>query len=212
MSAQNRSIFRHLIAAIADAGYFVRMNRIGCYRFIKTAIALPLVALLAGACAVSADQSGVEFADETQALVAATSALFDAIESAPSGDFPQIRIEGLAVPASASLDEGVMQAFPSVNGPVQHLTGYRVNWYPVDRLLGAVDFMGTYNRNRGLVCGYVTWDLSDPKTPQIDRLVANYVDLNLLAKRHPGATHAALLDANCAYGEIEPNFTVFDPA
>ncbi|MBT8459942.1 MAG: hypothetical protein KJN60_09760 [Boseongicola sp.] len=145
-------------------------------------------------------------------MVAATTALFESVEAAPGSNGIELRVDGVAIPARVTPGADVSAAFPTKYGPVAHLTGYRVNWYPVDRLLGAVDFMGTYDRNRGLVCGYVTWDLSDSDEPVIDQLVANYVDLDLLSKRHPGATHAALLDANCAYGEIEPNFTVFDPA
>ncbi len=184
--------------------------------FCKTAIALPLVILVTGTLGACAAQDDVEvsgeFPEQTQALVTATSALFETVESAPAPNGTRIRIKGLAIPASQTPGDAILQAFPSEHGPVRHLTGYRVNWYPVDRLLGAVDFMGTYDRNRGLVCGYVTWDLSDPDAPQIDQLVANYVDLELLTRGHPDAAHAALLDANCAYGEIEPNFTVFDPA
>jgi len=179
---------------------------------LKRLFVLPLVTLLAGAVSACAGQEDVEFADETDAIVAATTALFESVEAASPSDGIELRLNGIAIPASAAAGPDVSAAFPAEYGPVTHLTGYRINWYPVDRLLGAVDFMGTYDRNRGLVCGYVTWDLSDPDDPQVDQLIANYVDLKLLAKRHPGATHAALLDANCAYGEIEPNFTVFDPA
>ena len=179
---------------------------------LKRLFVLPLVALVAGAVTACAGQNDAEFAEETDALVAATTALFESVESVPASGGIELRLDGIAIPASATPNVDVSEAFPIKYGPVAHLTGYRINFYPVDRLLGAVDFMGTYDRNRGLVCGYVTWDLSDPDYPQIDQLVANYVDLTLLAKRHPGAAHAALLDANCAYGEIEPNFTVFDPA
>jgi hypothetical protein len=179
---------------------------------LRRLFVLPLVVLVAGAVSACAGQDDMEFAEETDALVAATSALFESVESAPRSDGIELRLDGVAIPASVTASPDISEAFPAKHGPVAHLTAYRINWYPVDRLLGAVDFMGTYDRNRGLVCGYVTWDLSDPEDPQIDQLVANYVDLGLLAKRHPGATHAALLDANCAYGEIEPNFTVFDPA
>lgn len=178
----------------------------------KRLFALPLVALVAGTVSACAGQNDVEFADETDVLVAATTALFESVEATPASGGIELRLDGVAIPASATPGPDISEAFPAEFGPVAHLTAYRINWYPVDRLLGAVDFMGTYDRNRGLVCGYVTWDLSNPDDPQIDQLVANYVDLKLLAQRHPGATHAALLDANCAYGEIEPNFTVFDPA
>ena len=73
-------------------------------------------------------------------------------------------------------------------------------------MLGVVDFMGTYDGNRNLVCGFVTWDMTDPDAPKLEHLSATYVDLGLLAVRHPGATHEALLNTNCAYGEIAPNF------
>ena len=117
----------------------------------------------------------------------------------------------LAIPASFETDIQMSNVFPLNRGPVQHLTGYRINWYPVDRLLGAVDFMGTYDGNRNLVCGYVTWDLTDPKTPTLDHVVATYVDLAVLTDATPAEAQMALLDANCAYGEIDPNFTVFQP-
>jgi|GEM_PF-1934407 len=188
------------------------MTSLAFHRLIRRAVALPLAALVAGTVGACAAQDDVEFPVQTEALVAATTELFETVESAPSTNGTQIRIDGIAIPASATVGPSITHAFPSENGPVAHLTGYRINWYPVDRLLGAVDFMGTYDRNRGLVCGYVTWDLTDPEAPQINQLVANYVDLKLLAQGDSGAAHAVLLDANCAYGEIEPNFTVFDPA
>ncbi len=168
-----------------------------------------------GAIATSAVSApGEEFPEETAALVAATVALFEAIEF--EGDtkprIPEIRIEGLAIPAKLPTNAGWTRAFPDDKGPVQHLTGYRINWYPVDRFLGAVDFMGTYDGNRNLVCGYIIWDVSDPDAPELDRVIANYVDLDRLDAATPAEAHRVLLDANCAFGEIEPNFTVFDRA
>lgn len=209
---KNTSICRHLLAAIPPEPYLCGMTSFAFHLVLKRHVVFPLVALVAGAVSASAGQDGIEFSSETDALVAATTALFERVEAAPVSDGIELRLSGVAIPASATPGPDVSEAFPAEYGPVAHLTGYRINWYPVDRLLGAVDFMGTYDRNRGLVCGYVTWDLTDPATPRIDQLVANYVDIGSLAKRSPGATHAALLDANCAYGEIDPNFTVFDPA
>ena len=155
-----------------------------------------------------------EFPEETAALVAATMALFDSIETESDAKprLPEIRIEGLAIPATLPANAALTQAFPDEKGPVQHLTGYRINWYPVDRFLGAVDFMGTYDGNRNLVCGYIMWDVSDPDAPELDRVIANYVDLDRLDATTPAEAHRVLLDANCAFGEIEPNFTVFDRA
>ena len=169
---------------------------------------------LSGASAISATgaEQPLEFPQETAALVAATTALFDAVENTESETVPRIRIDGLAIPASVALDDAATGLFPLDHGPVRHLTGYRVNWYPVDRLLGAVDFMGTYDRNRGLVCGYVTWDVTDTEAPEVAQLVANYLDLGDLDGKSAEATQAALLDANCAYGDIDLNFTVFESA
>lgn len=152
----------------------------------------------------------VEFPLETAAIVAATSSYFDSIEAveAPAPDLPVFRIGALAMPASASLDA------PAPFGPdrpVRHLTGYRISWYPVDRFLGSVDFMGTWNENRDLVCGYLTWDLTDPDAPELVHVSAVYVDLGELSGMEPSEAHQVLLDANCAYAEIDLNFTVFEP-
>ena len=157
-----------------------------------------------------------EFPVEAASLIAATTALFDTVEAGlaaqeQSNKTLRIRILGDATPTSASAGAMEFDAFPAERGPVNHLTGYRITWYPVDRLLGVVDFMGTYDGNRNLVCGFVTWDMTDPDVPKLEHLAANYVDLGLLATRHPGATHEALLNSNCAYGEIEPNFRVLIP-
>ncbi len=191
------------------------MSKIGKW-FNSVALAIALAGISAtGASAANAQAApGEEFPEETAALVAATVALFEAIEA--EGDaaprIPEIRIEGLAIPAKLPINAAWTRAFPANKGPVQHLTGYRINWYPVDRFLGAVDFMGTYDGNRNLVCGYVIWDVSDPDAPALDRVIANYLDLDRLDAAAPADAHRALLDANCAFGEIEPNFTVFDRA
>ena len=95
-------------------------------------------------------------------------------------------------------------------GPVQHLTGYRISWYPVDRLLGTVDFMGTWRGNRNLVCGYLTWDLSDPKKPELQEVTANFVDLDALTSESDVQIHRTLMEANCAFGAIDPNYAYFD--
>ena len=191
------------------------MSKFGKW-FNSVALAIALAGISAtGASAANAQAApGEEFPEETAALVAATVALFEAIEA--EGDaaprIPEIRIEGLAIPAKLPTNAAWTRAFPDDKGPVQHLTGYRINWYPVDRFLGAVDFMGTYDGNRNLVCGYVIWDVSDPDAPALDRVIANYLDLDRLDAAAPADAHRALLDANCAFGEIEPNFTVFDRA
>ena len=69
--------------------------------------------------------------------------------------------------------------------------------------------MGTWDGNRNLVCGYLTWDLSDPATPVLETVAANYLDLGELVGASPAEVHEALLEANCAYGAIEAELSVF---
>ena len=166
--------------------------------------------ILAGVFASSAaaevqDAVELEFPEETAALVAATAALFDTAEAGGKDVAPQSSDRFLAIPATFTSATSGMKALTE-RGPVRHLTGYRINWYPVDRFLGAVDFMGTWNGNRDLVCGYVVWDLTDPMSPTLESVVANYVDVATLDDAAAHEAHMALLDANCAYGEIAPNF------
>lgn len=152
-----------------------------------------------------------EFPAETAAIVAATSALFDAVEDRPRPDSKRQVITGPIVATPASIRTAAGQAgVLTANGPVDHLTGYRITWYPVDRFLGTVDFMGTWNGNRNLVCGFVTWDLSDPDAPVLEDVSATFVDVPVLARQDDEEIHAALLDANCAYGAVEANYAFFD--
>lgn len=154
-----------------------------------------------------------EFPTETAALVAATTALFDAVEAKanPAPAIPRITLVPRPTPASLDLEDDKTSVLTE-NGPVKHLTGYRITWYPVDRFLGTVDFMGTWEGNRNLVCGYVMWDLSNPSSPVLDEVYATYLDVSELALQSDVDVHAALLDANCAFGAIDANYTVFDPA
>jgi len=178
------------------------------------------VAALAGAFAVpvwaqtnvSVDAT-VEFPKETAVIVAATTELFLSVEAdgqteprkTPVIQLPQFEIK-------ARFEGGAKASPLTEKGPVHHLTGYRISWYPVDRFLGSVDFMGTWDGNKNLVCGFVTWDLSDPDNPVLDTVSANYLELQSLSDDTPAQIHEALLEANCAYGAIEANYTLFDPA
>ena len=181
----------------------------------RTAVAVIAFAL-SGASAVSGapvtPPQDVEFPAETSAIIAATTAYFDAVEGQNDEAVPRMTIEGaIARPVNFETSDEMRLALQSDYGPVQHLTGYRINWYPTDRFLGAVDFMGTYDGNRNLVCGYVLWDLSEPEAPTLENVVATYVDVGRLNDASPTDAHQQLLEANCAYGEINPNFTLFNP-
>ncbi len=153
----------------------------------------------------------LEFPRETEALVAATVSFFEAAEAANAQtDDLLFTFEPAATPAGLSPDDGNMTAFPQAYGPVRHLTGYRITWYPVDRLLGAVDFMGTWDRTRNLVCGYVAWNLSDPDAPALESVVTNYVDLSQLKDASQAEIETVLTEANCAFPDIQANYAVFD--
>ena len=156
--------------------------------------------------------AGSEFPRESAALVSATQAYFDAVEG------PEVHrgtkrptIIGLplaATKASVAAESGPLKRM----GPVRNLTGYNVTWYPVDRLLGTVDFMGTWDGNRNLVCGYLTWDLDDPANPELVSVDANYLSLDDLSGQPAEDIHQALLDANCAFGALDENYAFFDVA
>lgn len=170
---------------------------------------------------VSAEPVGVsysEFPVENAALIAATQAFFDEVEAGL--DVPNSRsrppVIGLALRATrASATVPAPQGEGGVltrMGPVRHLTGYNITWYPMDKLLGSVDYMGTWNGNRNLVCGYLTWDLSQPEAPRLVAVEANYVDLDDLKTRTPVEIHRTLLTANCAFGAVDENYAFFDVA
>ena len=173
-------------------------------------------AVFAAVCAVPGwaerlTPDAAEFPVETEALVAATASLFETVESrASSGRFPSTPPATQATPVSISKDVETLDAFRTENGPVRHLTGYRITWYPVDRLIGAVDFMGTWDNARNLVCGYVTWDLSNPEKPIMQSLVTTYVDVSEIVDADRFSRETALLEANCAFGDIDMNYAALN--
>lgn len=176
---------------------------------------LAAIVMLTNTALAGADARGPggdpEFPRETEALVAATVSLFEAAEAAhaPAGE-PAFGFGPRATPAGLSPSDETLSAFPDAYGPVRHLTGYRITWYPVDRLLGAVDFMGTWDRTRNLVCGYVTWDLTNPDDPALQGVMTNYIDISLLSDASPAEVEAVLTEANCAFSDIEANYAVFE--
>ncbi|MCV6593646.1 MAG: hypothetical protein OIF48_11880 [Silicimonas sp.] len=153
----------------------------------------------------------VEFPVETKVVVAATSALFASLETTstpPKKSVPVIEMPRLEQKISLEATPGPL----TQHGPLRHLTGYRIDWYPTERLLGSVDFMGTWAGNRNLVCGYLVWDVSDSDAPALDQVIANFIDMDDLSRQAPSVIHARLLEANCAYGAIEANFGYFEPS
>ena len=161
------------------------------------------------------DVSQPEFPVENAALIAATEAYFDAVEGSDAPREPKsapvIGLPLAATKASITTPESATDPLRR-NGPVRHLTGYNITWYPLEHLMGSVDFMGTWDGNRNLVCGYVTWDLTDPEAPVLTEVHASFLDMADLARLGDDEVHAALLDANCAFGAIDANYSFFEVA
>lgn len=156
------------------------------------------------------DPARPEFAIEKAALQSATDAFFAQVEATRIGPVKK-PVLGWSAPAVRKIvqsDDNV--SILTQKGTVRNLTGYQVSWYPVDRLLGTIDFMGTWDGNRNLVCGYLTWDLSDPETPKLESVTAQFLDLRDLAAADPAQVHQMLFGANCAFGSIDSNYAFFD--
>ncbi|MEL7461474.1 MAG: hypothetical protein AAFX45_14835 [Pseudomonadota bacterium] len=177
-----------------------------------------VLAVVFGTPAVAGPQTPAERAEfglETFHMLQATQTLFDALEAASADtDKPglQLRLaDPAAEPAALDLPPAGQMAIRTDLGPVANLRGYGVTWYPTDRLLGSVDFVGTWNNGRNLICGYATWDMSDSAAPVLASVTTSYIDAGALSLLTQEATHAALLRANCAYGAIEPNLDFVKP-
>ncbi len=153
--------------------------------------------------------SGEEFPTEQKALIEATLTFFDTVEAQ---ERRQKRTPTIGIPLTVTRSYTRSDDVAALTrmGPVDHLTGYRITWYPMDRLLGTVDFMGTWDGNRNLVCGYLTWDVSNPEKPVLQSLSASFVDVGDLSKATELETRQSLLGANCAFGEVEQNYRIFD--
>ena len=161
---------------------------------------------------LTSTEASSEFPIEMAALVAATAQLFEAVESNfghDSGREPVISITNAITPAAVDAFDAKASVLTS-RGAVDHLTAYRIEWYPMDRFLGSADFMGTWDENRNLVCGFVTWDLTQPESPELESVTATFLDVSELATGSDAQIHGALLEANCAFGAIDPNYAFFE--
>ena len=184
---------------------------------VETASLASIVTLLTTVGAASdvrvSTSDAAEFPNETAAIVEATAAFFSEIQTdaSPAPLLPEIRIEGGIARQIAFAEGGSTQrALDDSHGPLAQLTGYRISWYPVDRFLGAVDFMGTYGDAQDLVCGYLVWDVSDPDLPVLDEVVADYVISADVAALPADEAQARLLNANCAHGGLAQNYSFLD--
>ena len=181
-------------------------------RFLPLCFSALIAAVPLQAAADASEGTGaIEFPEESSALIAATLAFFDKVEAhRPAREqAPVVGIPLAITKSSVSIGSDDTDLLTRM-GPVDHLTGYRISWYPVDKLYGSVDFMGTWNGNRNLVCGYLTWDLSNPDAPELETVSASFVDIATLATASASDIHESLLEANCAHGAIEANYRMFD--
>ncbi|NRB01237.1 MAG: hypothetical protein HRU32_15750 [Rhodobacteraceae bacterium] len=149
-----------------------------------------------------------EFPIEEQALVKATNRFFDLVEDQETTAPVDFYSEAWAMnmPLESWEEERVSQLVDY--GPVRDLTAYKITWYPVDELMGAVDFVGRYNDGESLVCGYVLWEFGTGGTPRLRGYKANYVEISDLAGMSDLQIGEELLNANCAYTDIDANFAL----
>ncbi|MEL7027435.1 MAG: hypothetical protein AAGO57_09445 [Pseudomonadota bacterium] len=180
--------------------------------FLAGCAALLALPVLAGS---PTKNTEIDFGPETLALVAATETLFDALEAEgmQAEDTPRLQLRSLgANPVAMVLPEAGRAALRDDLGPVADLTAYDITWYPGKKLAGSVDFVGTWKDGRNLVCGYVTWDMSDPRDPNLAAMTTSYLDTKNLVRLPDAAAHGELLRANCAFGALEPNLELVRPA
>lgn len=166
------------------------------------------LALLLSGAEISAQALSSEFPREERAVTVATAAFFDAVEdpNAASGHEFFSDAFAAALPLEDWRDWRLAQL--TDHGPMTGLTAYRITWYPVDTLLGAVDFVGRDESGRNLVCGYVLWEFADAAAPQLRGFEATYVDTWELAAMTPEEQGKRLLEANCAFTDVEANFAL----
>jgi hypothetical protein len=166
------------------------------------------LALLLSGATVGATALASEFPLEERALVEATAEFFDAVEATSAKGRASSYADPFA--ATAATDEGretrISQARTAA--PLTGLTGYRITWYPVDTLLGAVDFVGRDETGRNLVCGYILWEFSGDAEPRLRDYDATYVDTWALAALSPEEQGKRLIEANCAFNDVESNFAL----
>ena len=165
-------------------------------------------ALVLSGAHIGAQALSSEFPSQERALVDATTAFFSAVEDPSANSGHEFFSDAFA--AAVPLEEwrSLRVAQLTDHGVISGLTAYRITWYPVDTLLGAVDFVGRNEDGANLVCGYVLWEFSEGASPQLRWYEATHVDIRELATLSPEEQGKRLLEANCAYTEVEANFAL----
>ena len=167
-----------------------------------------VVSLAIAGASLGAQSLQSEFPSQERALVAATAEFFDAVETpSVSGGY---EFFSDAYQSAVSLDDWQDDRLRQLvdDGPIEGMTAYRITWYPVDTLLGAVDFVGRAADGSELVCGYVLWEFPDGSDPSLRWYEATHVDAGALSGLSQEEASARLLEANCAYTDLEANFAL----
>lgn len=165
-------------------------------------------ALVLSGAHIGAQALSSEFPSQERALVDATSAFFEAVEEPSTSSGYEFFSEAFATAVPLEDWRNLRLAQLTDHGPITGLTAYRITWYPVDTLLGAVDFVGRDADGQNLVCGYVLWEFPDGSSPQLRWYEATHVDTGELAALSPEERGKRLLEANCAHTEVEANFAL----
>jgi hypothetical protein len=175
-----------------------------------TMVGVYLALLLSGA-QLGAEALRSEFPSEKRALVVATSAFFDAVETQSDSAGHEFFSDAFAAALPLEDWQSLRLAQLTDHGPVTGLTAYRITWYPVDTLLGAVDFVGRDEEGRNLICGYILWEFDEENEPELRWYHANHLDTWELATLPPEEQGRRLLEANCAHTDIAANFALSKP-
>ncbi len=166
------------------------------------------LSIFASGAALTAGTLVSEFPIEERALVRATAAFFEAVEDpdeTASFDF-FAEAYAAAIPLEEWQNKRLQQLVD--NGPLADMTAYRITWYPVDTLLGAVDFVGRDRDGDDLVCGYVLWEFAEGTEPTLRWFEATHLDPVKLGKMSTEEVGAKLLEANCAITDVDANIAL----
>ena len=169
-----------------------------------------------GGVGVAEPQDTNSHAKEREVMVEMTSNLFLEIErcgattAAPTGPLENNPL-GKFNPASFQADSDLKEANICNQEPIHRLLGYRLTYYPTEaKTIWTVDFMGTFGKNSGLACGYLSWDTTNPSAPELAHIEVRLLNFSDLLELGEKDAHVVLLEANCAYGALDPNLFVFD--
>jgi len=146
--------------------------------------------------------------DQDRLLIRSTAEFFDAVERRDYARSVNFFAEAYAT--AVPLDEWQNERLRLLvdKGPLKNLTAYRITWYPVDTLLGSVDFVGRDGEDGGLVCAFVLSEFVEGSDPKLRVYEATHIDPDTIKGLSPGEAGARLLAANCAFTSLDANLAL----